>query len=76
MTPNVLLLWWWFGRAEAVKSAKQALAIDANLLPGYLLRANALHRLGLTEKSITHLQAAMQRDPDNQEIALRLKSLR
>ncbi len=62
--------------AEAVKSAKAALAVDSNLLPAYLLRANALHGLGMTEKGIGHLQSALQRDPDNQEIAVRLKQLR
>ena len=62
--------------AEAVKSAKAALAVDANLLPAYLLRANALHGLGMTEKGIGHLQSALQRDPDNREIAVRLKQLR
>jgi DnaJ family protein C protein 7 len=62
--------------AEAVKSAKAALAVDSNLLPAYLLRANALHGLGMTEKGIEHLQSALQRDPDNQEIAVRLKRLR
>ena len=62
--------------AEAVKCAKAALAVDDNLLPAYLLRANALHGLGMTEKSVGHLQSALQRDPDNQEIAVRLKGLR
>ena len=61
---------------EAVKAAKAALAVDQNLLPAYLLRANALHRLGMTEKGIGHLEAAMQLDPDNREIAVRLKGLR
>ena len=56
--------------------AKAALALDPDLLSAYLLLANALHRLGMTDKSIVHLTSAMRKDPDNQTIALRLKQLK
>jgi hypothetical protein len=52
------------------------LAADANCLDAYLLRANGLHRLGMTPKALDHLAAAMQRDPDNTAVARRLKELR
>ena len=52
-------------------------ASGGGLFPeAYVLRAEALHAMGQTEKAIKHLKEALSRDPDNAPAARTLKRLR
>ena len=61
---------------DAARLAQRAIALDADLLPAYVVRAEALHAMGQSEKAIKHLREALQRDPDNAEAGAKLKRLR
>jgi len=61
---------------EANSEAQKALASDPNSQEAYLIRGDCLHYLGETTKALQHLTAALQRDPDNNTIAKRLKALK
>ena len=61
---------------DAARAAQKAIALDEDLLRAYVLRAEALHSMGQTEKAIKHLREALSRDPDNTEASRTLKRLR
>ena len=61
---------------EAARAAQKAIAVDADCLAAYLVRAEALHAMGLSDKAIKHLREALQRDPDNSECSTKLKRLK
>ena len=61
---------------EANTEAQKALASDPNSQEAYLIRGDCLHYMGETAKALQHLTAALQRDPDNNTIAKRLKALK
>ena len=42
----------------------------------YVLRATALHSMGMPDKSVSLLREALSRDPDNQEVSRALKRLK
>eukprot|EP00900_Chrysochromulina_parva_P000074 jgi/Chrpa1/10067/Chrysochromulina_OHIO_Genome00023866-RA len=61
---------------EAARQAQKALALDENDLEAYVLRADALVAMGLSDKAMRVLREALQRDPDNQAAATKLKKLK
>jgi len=61
---------------EAGAVAQKAIAADPNMQAAYLLRADSLYYMGETAKAQQHLSAALQRDPDSNAVAKRLKELR
>ena len=61
---------------DAAREAQKALALDEDLLPAYVLRADALHAMGQTDKAMKHLREALSRDPDHSEAGRTLKRLR
>ena len=61
---------------EAAREAQVAISLDPDLLYAYVLRADALQVMGLTDKAIALLREGLQRDPDSTELAGRLKRLK
>lgn len=61
---------------DAAREAQKAIALDSDLLPAYVIRAEALHKMGQSEKAMKHLREALQRDPDNQLVQTSLKRMR
>ena len=53
-----------------------ATAASAVLLEAYVVRGEALSGLGVTEQAQKYYAAALQLDPDNQEVGRKLKTLR
>jgi tetratricopeptide (TPR) repeat protein len=51
-------------------------AASALLLESYIVRGDALSGLGITEQAQKYFSAALQLDPDNNEVARKLKTLR
>jgi tetratricopeptide (TPR) repeat protein len=73
------------GLGELEDSSREAQKVIAGTASGvgfelsrdaYVVRAEALAGLGITEQAVKYLVAALQLDPDNQEIARKLKALK
>lgn len=61
---------------EANREAQKAMALEADLMAAYVLRAEALQAIGMVDKAQSVLREALQRDPDNEQAAQRLKRLK
>ena len=63
---------------DASREAQKVIALNDGTLgiEAYTVRAEALMATGATELASKHLSAALQQDPDNKEVAIKLKSLR
>ena len=63
---------------DASREAQKVIALnDGSLgIEAYTVRAEALMATGATELASKHLSAALQQDPDNKEVATKLKTLR
>ena len=53
-----------------------SIAASGLLLEAYVVRGDALHGLGITDQAQKYFAAALQLDPDNQEVGRKLKTLR
>ena len=53
-----------------------SIAASGLLLDAYVVRGDALHGLGITDQAQKYFAAALQLDPDNQEVGRKLKTLR
>ena len=62
----------------ACSSGSAGMSISNNniLLEAYVLRADSLSGMGVTEQASKYYAAAIQLDPDNKEVAQKLKTLR
>ena len=61
---------------EAAREAQKAMALESDLMAAYVLRAEALQAMGMADKAQAVLREALQRDPDNEHAAQRLKRLK
>ena len=63
---------------DASREAQKVIALNDKSLgiEAYTVRAEALMATGATELASKHLSAALQQDPDNKDVASKLKSLR
>eukprot|EP00605_Chrysophyceae_sp_TOSAG23-4_P000530 GSChrysophyteH1.ASY1.ANO1.599.1 assembled CDS len=61
---------------DASRSAQKAIEADGGLIEAYVLRSDALLSMGCTDLAEKHLKVALQRDPDNGMVQVKLKTLR
>ncbi|CAE7513377.1 Dnajc7, partial [Symbiodinium microadriaticum] len=62
---------------EASRCAQKVIMAGGQVsIEAYTLRADALQAMGATDMAQKHMMAALQKDPDNSELQLKLKTLR
>jgi len=61
---------------DASRAAQKVIEADGSIVDAYLVRADALLATGCTDLAEKHLKAALQRDPDNSSVQVKLKALR
>jgi len=61
---------------DASRAAQKVIEADGSIVEAYLVRADALLATGCTDLAEKHLKAALQRDPDNAGVQVKLKALR
>ena len=61
---------------DASRASQKVIEADGSIVDAYLVRADALQATGCTDLAEKHLKAALQRDPDNSQVQVKLKALR
>eukprot|EP00606_Chrysophyceae_sp_TOSAG23-5_P000631 GSChrysophyteH2.ASY1.ANO1.1388.1 assembled CDS len=61
---------------EASRTAQKVIEADGGMIEAYVLRADALLAMGCTDLAEKHLKVALQRDPDNSGVQVKLKKVR